>query len=185
VSSILWRRIDGLGLERCIIEPIGDGWRIAGTALLIADDAPTEVRYSIQTDLAWLTSSVGAHVQSPLGDRRMALKADGSGTWFSDGQPLIDLFGALDIDMAWTPATNTLPIRRLDLAVGEEAAVTAAWIGFPEHTVARLEQRYLRLDATTYRYTTGEFSVDLDVDELGRVIRYPGVWEAVAASSGR
>ncbi|RPI24643.1 MAG: hypothetical protein EHM57_02500, partial [Actinobacteria bacterium] len=76
----------------------------------------------------------------------------------------------------------TLPIRRLDLAVGEAATVTAAWVGFPEHAVTRLEQRYERLDPTTYRYTAGEFSVDLVVDDFGRVLSYPGVWEAVAAS---
>lgn len=185
MSSILWRRESGLGLERCVIEPISDGWRLAGTVLLVTDDVPTEIRYSIQTDLAWNTRTAGAHVQSPLGDRRMALKADGSGAWFSNDQPIIDLYGAQDVDMAWTPATNMLPIRRLDLAVGEEAAVAAAWLGFPDHTVTRLEQRYQRLDARTYRYTAGELSVDLTVDELGRVLRYPGGWEAVAETSGR
>jgi hypothetical protein len=180
VSSILWRREDGLSLERCVLEAISDGWRLTGTVLLLAQDAPVEIRYSVQTDEEWRTRTVGAHVQSPAGDRRMALTADGSGAWLSNGQPIVDLYGAADVDLAWTPATNTLPIRRLDLAIGEQADVTAAWVGFPEHTIVRLEQHYERLDATTYRYAAGELSVDLTVGELGWVMRYPGGWESIA-----
>jgi uncharacterized protein len=185
VSSILWRREDGLGLERCVIEPSAEGWRIAGTTLLVADDIPTEIRYSVLTDQEWRTRTVGAHVQSPTGDRRMALIADGAGSWFSNDQPIIDLYGAMDVDLAWTPATNTLPIRRLDLAIGEGRDVAAAWVGFPEHTVVRLTQHYERLDHDTYRYAAGELSVDLTVDSMGRVLRYPDGWETIAETSGR
>ena len=167
------------------MEPIDTGWRIAGTVLLVSDDVPTEIRYTVQTDHQWRTRTVGAHVQAPSGDRRMALRADGEGSWSSNDEPLVDLYGATDVDLAWTPATNTLPIRRLGLAVGEEARVAAAWIAFPDHTLVRLEQTYERLDEATYRYAAGELSVDLTVDALGRVVDYPGGWHAVAETSGR
>src|SRR5712664_99467 len=39
-----------------------------------------------------------------------------------------------DIDLAVTPATNTLPIRRLNLEVGQSQEVTAAWLKFPDLT---------------------------------------------------
>ena len=39
--------------------------------------------------------------------------------------------GCPDVDLAVTPATSTLPVRRLDLGIGNREAVTAAWIKFP------------------------------------------------------
>ena len=36
------------------------------------------------------------------------------------------LDGCPDVDFGWTPATNTVPIRRLGLEVGETASITAA-----------------------------------------------------------
>jgi uncharacterized protein len=90
--------------------------------------------------------------------------------------------GCLDVDLAFTPATNILPLRRLDLAVGESREVTAAWLLFPDLTVEPLPQRYTRLDERRVRYESrgGAFTAELEVDELGLVMRYPPLWERVA-----
>jgi hypothetical protein len=86
--------------------------------------------------------------------------------------------GCVDIDLAFSPSTNSLPIRRLALAPGREARVRAAWLRFPELTLEPLEQRYHRLDATTYRYESdgGAFTADLRTNAAGFVTRYPGLW---------
>lgn len=172
-------------MERCVIEPSPDGWRLAGTVLLVSDDLPTEIRYTVITDHEWRTRTVGARVHRLDSDRRLALGSDGAGSWHSNDRPIIDLYGAEDVDLGWTPATNSLPIRRLGLAVGESRRVTAAWIGYPDTSVVRLDQEYERLDEHTYRYGAGELSVDLTVDAMGRVTRYPGVWEAIAETADR
>jgi hypothetical protein len=90
--------------------------------------------------------------------------------------------GCLDVDLAFTPATNILPLRRLGLAVGESREVTAAWIRFPDLSVEPLPQRYTRLDERRVRYESrgGAFTAELEVDELGLVVRYPPLWERVA-----
>jgi hypothetical protein len=91
--------------------------------------------------------------------------------------------GCLDVDLAFTPATNILPLRRLDLAVGESREMTAAWVRFPELSVEPLAQRYTRLDERRVRYESrdGSFTAELEVDELGLVVSYPPLWERVAA----
>ena len=55
----------------------------------------------------------------------------------------------------------------------------AAWLGFPSLTLEPLDQRYRRLDVTTYRYESagGRFVADLQVNAAGLVVRYPGLWE--------
>ena len=60
--------------------------------------------------------------------------------------------GCVDLDLNFSPSTNLLPIRRLNLSVGQEAAVRAAWLRFPSFILEPLEQLYRRVDATTYRY---------------------------------
>jgi hypothetical protein len=81
-------------------------------------------------------------------------------------------------DLAFTPATNTLPIRRLGLAVGDSRDVTAAWVRYPELDLVPLPQSYTRLAATGYRYQSrdGAFTAELETDELGLVVRYPPGW---------
>jgi hypothetical protein len=61
--------------------------------------------------------------------------------------------GCTDIDLI-SASTNTIPIRRLGLAVGETAEVGAAWLRFPVSTLS-LEQRYTRLEEGLYRYESG------------------------------
>ena len=97
-------------------------------------------------------------------------------------EPILDLFGAEDVDLEWTPATNTLAIRRLDLEVGQSAEVVAAHVAFPAHEVRRRRQRDTRLTATTYRYESGDVTVDLIVDDQGVVQEYPNGWRVAAAS---
>ena len=89
---------------------------------------------------------------------------------------------SIDLDLNFSPSTNLLPIRRLGLVVGQEAAVQAAWLRFPSFTLEPLAQRYRRLDATTYRYESagGEFVTELRVNAAGFVTRYPAYWDAEA-----
>jgi uncharacterized protein len=79
-----------------------------------------------------------------------------------------------------------LPIRRLDLKIGQAATVVAAWLKFPSFALEPLPQVYRRLDEATYRYESsgGEFVADLQVDPSGFVLDYPGIWNAEATSQG-
>jgi hypothetical protein len=90
-----------------------------------------------------------------------------------------DLSDAIDLDLAITPFTNTLPIRRLDLAVGDEGDVTAAYVSFPDLEVNIDEQRYTRLDEDVYLYESldSDFSREITVDLDGIVVEYPGLFE--------
>ena len=89
--------------------------------------------------------------------------------------------GCIDVDLGFSPVTNTLPIRRLALPVGGEAAVRAAWLRFPELEFVPLEQVYRRLAAERYLYESagGRFRAELEVDAWGLVTRYGDYWLAL------
>jgi hypothetical protein len=90
----------------------------------------------------------------------------------------------VDVDLGFTPATNLIAIRRLDLAIGQTTPAPAAHIAFPELRFDRLDQTYQRLDARRYRYTARAYGYDdvLSVTSDGFVMSYPSLWEAVRAA---
>jgi hypothetical protein len=94
-----------------------------------------------------------------------------------------ELTGVMDVDISVTPATNTLPIRRLSLDIGDTAPVDAAWIRVPDMIIERLPQQYTRTSDFHYRYESGNgaFTAVLEVDDAGVVVRYGDLWERIAA----
>jgi hypothetical protein len=177
-----WRRIDVPGREEALIERIAEGWRLTG--LLEAREAGVDATldYMVECASDWRTrraSVTGSASGAPV---RFEFATDGNGHWTLNGAPLALMQGALDVDLGFTPATNLLPIRRLNLAVGERAEVLTAWLRFPELRVEALKQSYQREADRVYRYDAlvdGEpFQARLDTDEFGRVIHYEGLWEA-------
>lgn len=178
-----WRRLDVPGTEEARVERAAAGWRLTGELSVEEGGLAARLHYAIDCDPEWRTRS--ALIEGDSGDRpiRFALAADGGGQWSRDGVPLPELAGALDVDLGFTPATNTLPIRRLALAVGETKPVRSAWLRFPELRLEPLEQTYTREAEDVYRYCAvvdGElFTARLDTDAFGRVLRYEGLWVAI------
>jgi hypothetical protein len=181
-SHMRWRRLDVPGREEARIEQNAVGWRLTGQ--LVAEEAGVhaELMYVIECERDWRTRTAVITGSASGASIRYEFAADGEGNWRLNGAPLPLVEGALDIDLGFTPATNLLPIRRLDLAVGERAGVRTAWVRFPELRVEALEQSYQREAARVFRYDAmvdGErFQARLDTDEFGRVLLYEGLWEA-------
>lgn len=107
------------------------------------------------------------------------LGTDGSGRWGEmNGAHRPDLDGCVDIDLACTPFTNTLPIRRLPLRVGDSAELIVAYIDVETLDVRPDRQRYTRLDSHRWRFEqfdTG-FTEEIEVDEFGLVVDYPSLF---------
>jgi uncharacterized protein len=181
-SRMRWRRLDVPGREEARLEETAKGWRLTGDLDAQERGVDARLSYVIECGRDWRTrraAITGSVSGVPV---RFELTADGQGRWTLNGVPLRRVDGALDIDLGFTPATNLLPIRRLDLAVGQRAEVRTAWVRFPELRVEALEQSYHREADHVFRYDAlvdGErFQARLDTDEYGRVLLYEGLWQA-------
>jgi hypothetical protein len=185
-SRVRWRRLDVPGHEEARVERTGAGWRLIGELDVEEAGFAARLCYAIEWDPDWRTRSALVEGEAGGVPVRIALAADGAGHWTRDGAPLPDLSGALDVDLGFTPATNTLPIRRLAPAVGESAPVRSAWLRFPELRLEPLEQTYTREAEQSFRYHAlvdgVPFIARLDTDEFGWVIRYEGLWEVELAT---
>lgn len=186
VRTVMWQSLDGPGSEWCALARDGEGWVIEGTVVVALDERPTKVGYEIRCDGGWVTRRVAVELADGANVHALRLEADDARRWWRDGVEIEAVRGLHDIDLGVTPATNTLPIRRLAPRVGEAPEVTAAWVRFPELEVEPLPQRYVRLGERLYRYESGggAFEADLTVDDLGLIVRYGGGWERVAAVDG-
>ena len=154
---IVWRRLDTPGHEACRLT----GQTLEGSAVFA--DPPTALSYRVVCDASWRTQSVS--VTGWIASRTIDLTFDRSA-----------LLGCDDVDLNFSPSTNTLPIRRLPLAVGESASLTVAWLRFPEMTLEPLAQTYRRVAERRWEYTSDDFRAEVEVDEEGLVTRYGDLW---------
>lgn len=178
---VLWRRRDVPGLEWCELRATEVPVSLRGVVVLAWEGTPWSVDYSIELDGAGRTRRAVISGSGALGRIWLDLEADGAGRWLSDGDVVVDAPDALDLDLGFSPATNTLPIRRLGLAVGESAEIGVAWVLFPSFEIQYGRQTYERLAERRWRYRSTGFEAELTVDEDGLVESY-AEWEAIARS---
>lgn len=183
VRTVTWLSADWNGQETCTLSQLSDGWQLAGRATGAADDQPVSVDYVISTDQTWQTRrvSVTMSTEHPQSHQHCVLERDAQGRWTAQGEdcpPLDAIQGLHDIDIQITPASNSLPINRLDMAIGEGSEVIAVWVRIPEFVVEPLRQRYTRTADRTYAYESndGDFTATLEVDDLGLVTTYDPGW---------
>ncbi len=180
-ATVLWQRLDQPGHDSARLSFESHHWRIAGTAVFAHEQRPCRLDYAVVCDVAWNT--VSARASGWVGDDivDVELTVDAAGVWRMNGIECLAVKGCVDVDLHFTPATNTLPIRRLKLPVGGESPVRAAWLS-PDFSMKPLEQVYRRTGPTTYRYESdgGQFTAQLEVNEAGLLRTYEGLWRAEA-----
>jgi uncharacterized protein len=181
VSSGLWRWLQGTGLERFELARVADDWIFRGTILTLAADAAAEARYEIVCDRSFRTRQANVSVCDVTGERTLQIATE-NGRWYENGRENKTVIGAVDIDLGWSPSTNTLPIKRLKLAIGQTSGeFIAAWVRFPDLTLQPLPQEYVRLADRQYQYSSrsGAFIAKLLVDDHDLVLDYEGYWQRV------
>jgi uncharacterized protein len=178
--AVAWRWLDETGLEHCRLSE-GAGPRIQGTVVALSNTTPWRIDYEVRCERTWHTRSVTVEAHEGTEARTLALAVDELLRWTVRDGTRPDLEGCLDVDLGFSPSTNTLPIRRLGLSEGQAATIEAAWVEFPSLKVHRVPQRYTRLGERTYRYEnlpTG-FVAEVEVDARGIVVFYPPGWERI------
>jgi len=189
-AEVMWSCSAYPSLERLVVSrsESGGGQQLTGHALVALAGEQFDIAYQIEVDAYWRTESARITID---GSQQMsiAVSAEGGGNWQISGaetEPDTDLRDVLDIDLGFTPATNLLPIRRLDLAVGESAPVSALWLQFPSLAFARLDQRYTRLTPDRYRYESDTgYVTEITVDDFGIPVNYGDVWKSIDPSERR
>ncbi len=182
-SSILWRRLDVAGHDSATIREVEGGAELRGMAVFHDESGPAALNYTVRADAAWYSTE--ATVEGWCGTRlvELRLRRARDGTWTLNGAPCAAVAGCPDLDLSFSPATNLLPLRRLDLKVGQAAEVRSAWLEWPAGVLTPLVQRYGRRSVTEYDYEAdlpgaARFVGVLQVEPHGWVRDYAGLWQA-------
>lgn len=180
-----WTRQDQPGSEYAELRELDGGWEFAGSVVVTEEGVPYLAEYTIHCDSRWMTREARILMRGGGAPRSLVLRVDARQRWWQGDEEVPRFRGCMDVDLGFTPSTNTLPMRRLALPVGASSEVTAAWVRMPDLALLTLPQRYTRLAPTRFRYESrgGSFVAELETDELCLVTRYPPAWERVAVTS--
>ncbi|WP_210527753.1 putative glycolipid-binding domain-containing protein [Rubellimicrobium arenae] len=179
--DVRWRPEEGEGLEHLSLRPGPDAVMARGVVVGARGGPPYGVHYAIACDAAWQVVSLDLWTTD---GRLLRLRSDEQGSWTDgDGHPLPAFEGCLDIDLAGSPFTNTLPIRRLALAPEDgPVELKVLFVPFDDFEPVLDLQRYRCIEPSRlYRFEAvdGTFAADLPVDEDGLVVDYPGLFRRV------
>jgi uncharacterized protein len=190
-QSLVWQRTDVSGAEFVVFDD-HSGLTARGVATA-GGPAPYACRYELIADDRWASRRFVATVEGAgfLRTVRMDRTDDGWRVTTAEQGDLSAkistapppgsedpdrLADAIDIDLYASPLTNTLPLRRLNLTTpGTTETIVAAWVLLPSLAVIANAQTYTVLAPGRVRYASGSFTADLDVDENGYVVHYPGL----------
>lgn len=181
VSRAFWRDHWHPGTSSAVLSELDRGWRLSGRADVSFADGPTTFRFQIDCTPAWDIRSAAVTVKADPQSRRCILEANDRHEWRMDGLRNPDLDGCTDFDIAATPATNLLALRRLGLAVGQTCEILTAWLLLPDIEVQAVRQRYTRLSEYTYRFEAlnNGFQAEFDVDDALMVTTYRDDYERI------
>ena len=141
--EVVWRGIESDSIERCVLEDTADGPRVVSE---VQGDFG-ECTYELHADALWRFRSLSVFLEG----RTLGVTYDGT-AWILNGRPRRDLDEAHEVEHAFSPVSNTLPIRRLGMAVGDSVDIVTAYITVPDLEVTADPQRYTRLSSNEYLY---------------------------------
>jgi uncharacterized protein len=162
-----WTTWHGDGSEELTMRWENEAWTASGVV------GRERVQYVVRLTASWQVRQF--LLFRDLEEPDLWLATDGSARWGEmNGAHRIELDGCYDIDLAVTPFTRTLPIRRLPLLVGHTADIPVVAIDVDTLEVCQDLQRYTRLDTHRWAFSRpGGPTTEFDVDEYGLVIDYP------------
>jgi hypothetical protein len=171
---------EAVGLEHLLLAE-----HVADSVVLAFDEehGPFRFTYRLTWDESWQLRDAELVFATERFTRSLSLHTDGQGHWrHRDGRAIDDLDGCLDVDIWPTPFTNSFPIRREPMGVGERRQFRMAWIFAPDLTVHAQPQAYTRLADRLYLFENLDgsgFKAELAVDEDGIVLDYPDLFRRV------
>lgn len=189
-ALVTWRSDDGRGVEGTRLLVGDGGLRALGRMVHGGDaDGPAfTASYRLVADADGRLRRLAVTSATDDRERHLTLNRTDDGFWLLDtgsGGSRSDFAGAVDVDLAFSPMFNTLPIRRLGLHRGPgDHLLKVVFVALPELTAEVVDQRYravsplgegARPGEAVVGFTWNTFDAELVVDADAVVTSYPGV----------
>ena len=176
---VQWATWAGDGLETTTIRWENEGFTVSGA---VGDTPGREhIQYVLRLSASWQVRQF--LLFRDLDEPDLWLATDGSGRWGEmNGAHRTELDGCYDVDLACTPMTQTLPIRRLPLLDGDTAELPVVFVD-PDTLEVRPDlHRYTRVGAHRWYHESAGLGIagEFEVDQFGLVVDYPKLFRRVS-----
>jgi hypothetical protein len=178
--TIIWRSESIPGREKLLLKEVNKN-NIMAISHVTGGDADLntvwDARYTITCDESWRVRDVT--IKEIISGHQLKMHSDGLGYWTNEnGEEIENVRGCIDIDFRATPFSNTFPIRRLHLAVGESSAIEVVYINAPDLKITKEHQIYTRLNDHEWKFEqpSADFEAVVTIDSDGLVVSYPGLF---------
>ena len=180
--NTLWTGREYYSLENCLINTTATGSTITSTIIGKYGAKIYQVDYIIKTNQRWEATSLQLTYQHSDCKEHFLLEGDGKGNWRMNGKEEDQFRGCIDVDIAVTPFTNTLPINRLQLQEGKSHEIQVIYIDVLEQQMRPVHQQYTHVADKIYHYENipNDFEANIIVDEHGLVVDYPALFVRTA-----
>jgi hypothetical protein len=175
---VQWSTWAGDGLETTTIRWENEGFIVSG----VVGDAPARehIQYVLRLTAGWQVRQF--LLFRDLDEPDLWLATDGSGRWGEmNGAHRTELDGCYDIELACTPLTKSVPIRRLPLLDGDTARLPVVLVNPDTLAVRSAAHRYTRLAAHRWQHESDHaIATEFEVDQFGLVVDYPALFRRVS-----
>ncbi|MEQ3551074.1 putative glycolipid-binding domain-containing protein [Pseudonocardia nematodicida] len=180
-----WRAPGGAGLESARITLSGGGFRAVGRMIRGTGRGVLTASYRLVVGGDGALSRLAVDVATADGEAQLTLSRSRDGVWLVDegaGGTRGAFGGARDVDLAFSPVFNALPIRRLGLhREPAEHVLPMVFVDLPTLRVTAVEQTYRTVkpvsdtESALVGFAAGDFTAEMTVDADGFVLDYPGI----------
>jgi hypothetical protein len=188
VTRILaWAGVAALRLEAVRVV-LGDRSMRASGSLVSARHEAAEAysaSYSLATDETGVVQRLTVRTIRAQGEQYVSLTRSEEGIWLVDrvgqgaGTMRTNFSGALDVDLAFSPLFNAVPVRRLGLhRVAAQHDLAVVFVSLPGLEVGCGQQTYRTVavgETAVVSFASGVFESEFTVDADGLVLEYPGL----------
>jgi len=178
-TTLAWYGLEYNSREECTVKETRS--RISINSEIYAKSSLLDfftIEYKLILNSKWESISVESSAVLITDTHHVRLQKQENGHWLVNGEINHELDGCIDTDIPNTPLTNTLPIKRLNLNIGESQIIDVVYLDILFNLVRPVKQRYTRLGQNEYKYENvpNDFEAVIKVDDQGFVINYPGLF---------
>ena len=139
---VLWSTWEPGGFEHLCLWTDSEMLVAEGVLARAGAEGAYRLRYRIRCDGAFRARDVSLALRDRA-EHNLELYGDGLGHWSTPGgRARREVSGCLDLELAGSPFTPTLALRRLGLHAGQSAEVAVATIALPALTLHQQRVRY-------------------------------------------
>jgi hypothetical protein len=196
-TMLTWQADDGHGLEGTRLHlGAGGAFRALSRMVRVHPGGDFTASFRLVVGAGGTLERLSVTSATAARERHLTINRTDDGFWLLDrgsggvGAARDEFGGALDVDLAYSPMLNTVPIRRLGLhRAAAEHSLTMLFVSLPELEVSQVTQTYRtvsELDDTGHalvEFRWDDFVAELVVDADGVVSSYPGVATRLVAKS--